>query len=111
MADHEDGKVNFKSELGITRRDLLRRGAIAGGTLLWAAPVIQSLRTPAFAQTVPAHSCCQCSQNNNSGVRCQQDSFTAEQCDSFCSTPSGNTVVSYQTGTDCSCVSNQCRCE
>ena len=34
---------------GSTRRDLLKRGAIAGGTLLWATPVIQSLDLRAAA--------------------------------------------------------------
>ena len=28
---------------GSTRRELLKRGAVAGGALLWATPVIQSL--------------------------------------------------------------------
>jgi hypothetical protein len=39
--DHKSG--------GSTRRDLLKRGAIAGGTLLWATPVIQSLDLRAAA--------------------------------------------------------------
>jgi hypothetical protein len=34
---------------GSTRRDLLKRGAVAGGTLLWATPVIQSLDLRAAA--------------------------------------------------------------
>ena len=38
---HDDG--------GSTRRELLKRGAIAGGTLLWATPVIQSLDLRAAA--------------------------------------------------------------
>jgi hypothetical protein len=38
---HNDG--------GATRRELLKRGAIAGGTLLWATPVIQSLDLRAAA--------------------------------------------------------------
>lgn len=36
---------------GISRRSLLKRGAVVGGTV-WAAPVIQSLSAPAFAQGV-----------------------------------------------------------
>ena len=35
---------------GVTRRDLIRRGAIVGGTLLWVAPAIQSMAPKAFAQ-------------------------------------------------------------
>ena len=38
---HNDG--------GSTRRELLKRGAVAGGTLLWATPVIQSLDLRAAA--------------------------------------------------------------
>jgi hypothetical protein len=44
---HEDIEAN----LGISRRDLIRRGAIVGGTLVWAAPVVQSIAPKALAQT------------------------------------------------------------
>jgi hypothetical protein len=37
---------------GVTRREIIKRAAIAGG-VAWAAPVIQSITTPAFAQTTP----------------------------------------------------------
>ena len=37
---------------GVSRRDILKRAAIAGG-LAWAAPAIQSITTPAFAQVTP----------------------------------------------------------
>lgn len=36
---------------GLSRRDLIRRGAVIGGTLVWATPTIQTLATPAFAGT------------------------------------------------------------
>lgn len=35
--------------LGVTRRELIKRGAIVGGTVVWVAPVIQSLSSPAYA--------------------------------------------------------------
>ncbi len=38
------------AEQGLTRRDLMRRGAIVGGSLMWAAPTVQSFAKPAFAQ-------------------------------------------------------------
>ena len=44
--DHTD----LESNLGITRRSVIRRGAIVGGTLLWAAPLVQSFGKPALAQ-------------------------------------------------------------
>jgi hypothetical protein len=37
---------------GVSRREILKRAAIAGG-VAWAAPVIQSITTPAFAQVTP----------------------------------------------------------
>ncbi len=37
---------------GITRRDLLRRGAVLGGAVVWTTPVVQTLGMGrAFAQT------------------------------------------------------------
>ncbi len=46
---------------GISRREMIRRGAVVGGTLVWAAPVIQSLTTPAYAQATPRPcGCCYC---------------------------------------------------
>ena len=51
----------FGSRAGISRRELIRRGAVVGGTLVWATPVIQSLATPAGAQAQYLHRCCFCS--------------------------------------------------
>ena len=36
---------------GISRRGLIKPGAIAGGAAIWAAPVIQSFTSPAGAET------------------------------------------------------------
>lgn len=68
MAEPDNG--DLRRELGISRRDLMRRGALVGGTLLWAAPVIQSLSPPAFAHSVsPAtHFCCHCFNEDGSAV-------------------------------------------
>ena len=49
--DEDKKRIDLNSELGVTRRDLIRRGAIVGGTLLWVAPAIQSMAPKAFAQT------------------------------------------------------------
>lgn len=38
---------------GFDRRTLLKRGAVVGGTAIWATPVIQSLARPAFAAGSP----------------------------------------------------------
>jgi hypothetical protein len=63
MGNSENQDRNdLQRELGISRRGLIKRGAIVGGTLVWAVPVIQSLSPPAFAQIVSPvrHFCCHC---------------------------------------------------
>ena len=35
---------------GMSRRDLIRRGAVVGGAAIWVSPVVQSFTSPAFAQ-------------------------------------------------------------
>ena len=46
------GNENIHEEQGITRRDLLRRGAVLGGAVMWTTPVVQTLGMGrAFAQT------------------------------------------------------------
>jgi hypothetical protein len=47
--DKPEKRIDLNSELGMSRRDLIRRGAIVGGTLLWVAPAIQSMAPKAFA--------------------------------------------------------------
>jgi hypothetical protein len=56
----------------LSRRDLIRRGAIVGGSLLWVAPAIQSLTPAAHAQTVgsPTFNCCECRSGASGAVKC-----------------------------------------
>ena len=56
----DDGRLNLHDESGMTRRDLMKRGAIVGGTLLWVAPAIQSFGSKAFAQTNGSPFCDAC---------------------------------------------------
>ncbi|MGH9247601.1 MAG: hypothetical protein ACRD29_25490 [Acidimicrobiales bacterium] len=35
--------------LGISRRQLIKRGALVGGAVIWVTPVVQSFTSPAFA--------------------------------------------------------------
>ena len=42
-----------ESDEGVSRRDLIKRSAVAGG-ILWATPVIESVLTPAAAAGTPA---------------------------------------------------------
>ena len=56
----DDGRLNLHDESGMTRRDLMKRGAVVGGTLLWVAPAIQTYGSKAFAQTNGSASCDAC---------------------------------------------------
>ena len=58
--DEQGKRIDLNSELGVSRRDLLRRGAIVGGTLLWVAPAIQSLAPKAFAAGASGGGCAAC---------------------------------------------------
>lgn len=63
MSDDARARGDIENEPGLTRRDLMRRGAVVGGTLLWAAPVVQSISRPAFAATkagTARYFCCYC---------------------------------------------------
>lgn len=46
-----DNEESVNPQLGISRRDLMRRGAVIGGTLVWAAPAVQTVSRAALAQT------------------------------------------------------------
>lgn len=42
----------MSDEQGLTRRQLIKKGAFVGGALVWAVPVVQTIgMTPALAQT------------------------------------------------------------
>lgn len=60
----------FQANLGISRRTLIKRGAVVGGTLVWAAPVVQSLSAPAFAAGSPA--CTYAITNDEEGDACRE---------------------------------------
>lgn len=101
MSDQESG---MQRELGITRRDLMRRGAIVGGTLLWVTPVVQSLGPAAFAHQVsPAnHFCCFCSDPTGGGSR-----STVTNTQAYCISdggvfPDGHPASAQECGTHCS---------
>jgi hypothetical protein len=49
---HNGGIVGEEVNQGLTRRDLLRRGVVLGGAVIWTTPVVQTLGMGrAFAQT------------------------------------------------------------
>lgn len=105
MAEQSDSEARR----GISRRDLLKRGAIVGGTLLWAAPVVESLAAPAFASTSPVfQSCCECAgtKNGNTVYYALVDDYDCATCESACpnAAPPGVTsghMVKLYHGTNC----------
>jgi len=64
---------------GLGRRDLLKRGAMVGGALVWTVPAVQTLAGPAFANGSPATGKCtlfNCL--SASPTNCQGVCFTAK---------------------------------
>ena len=52
--------IDLKTEVGLSRREMLRRSAIVGGALVWAVPAIQSVGIKAAAAQVGGPSPGQC---------------------------------------------------
>jgi hypothetical protein len=78
-------ELGLRRASGITRRELIRRGAVVGGTLLWAAPVVQTLTPAAHAQGSPGPcGCCYCwngdKQNPSQNARGFRDLVTDNGC-------------------------------
>ena len=84
----ENVKTSLRSR-AISRRTLIKSGAIVGGTI-WAAPVIDSFVSPAFAQGSSQFGCCAC--YNSSGVLSAgaADDLSASTCVSFCRSTVGH---------------------
>ena len=55
---------------GVTRREAIKKGAIVGGTVMWVAPLVQTVgMSPASAQTVsPQPGACVCTGTNSFDV-------------------------------------------
>ena len=51
-------RFDLRRETGLSRRDLLRRGAIVGGTLVWVAPAIQTFGATAAYAASPLCTAC-----------------------------------------------------
>jgi hypothetical protein len=114
--------------LGVSRRDLLRRGAVVGGTLLWATPVVQSLSPAAYAQMGPspgACAACYCwngaaDKTEITGDQCADDGtvgfqLNRDECQRWCAHEGPYTGVAgapggpFQHSEYCS-GANSCRC-
>ena len=95
---------------GISRRELIRKGAVVGGTLVWATPLIQSLATPAGAQAQYLHRCCFCS-NPDGTFFCLFNGAaivpsSAEECRETCAR-FGFSRSQYDQGNIAPCTCNQ----
>jgi hypothetical protein len=60
MSDDQPKRAHVRNRVGISRRDLLRRGAVVGGTALWTVPVIASVTRAHVQPGSPAFVCCRC---------------------------------------------------
>ena len=128
MDEHEPihKKVDLNSEIGMSRRDLLRRSAVVGGTLLWVAPAIQTVGAKAVAQAYGPSpgvcAACYCWDGSADRLTVTEDEyiangvslpgkFTADDCENYCkwqSTYAGGGIVNgpfqyhaYCSGTAC----------
>jgi hypothetical protein len=105
MDEHEkpegqEKRLDLNDESGMTRRDMLRRGAIVGGTLLWVAPAIQSMAPRALAAvqgpSPGACSACYCFNGTKGAAfgQCDADGpptgragtglFSVDECENWC---------------------------
>jgi hypothetical protein len=89
---------------GLSRRDLLKRGALAGG-LAWTAPLVRSVWTPAYAQSGNFEACCQCSQSPP--FPRVEEGLSCESCAQYCLGHGG--VKVYTRGVGCLKLGQGCR--
>jgi hypothetical protein len=117
----ETNDSGLDRELGVNRRDLIRRGAVVGGTLLWATPVVQSIGSKAMAQTRRSPGQCGCCYCFNAGGQENPTTFAPDEChfngtfaeratevdcERYCRDEVGYDSYSYCSGTvrgDCDC--------
>jgi hypothetical protein len=59
----DEERSSLKIRIGMSRRDLLRRGAVVGGTLIWTIPVVKTISSAHEKATgSPTFVCCECTQ-------------------------------------------------
>ena len=99
----DDGRLNLHDESGMTRRDLMKRGAVVGGTLLWVAPAIQTYGSKAFAQENGSAACDACVAVTTGGHTTHVVFDPTEVCCTCIDAGGGNlgAVVSCVASNDC----------
>jgi len=95
-----------KASSGVSRREVLKRGAIAGG-VLWAAPVIQTIVAPsAMAAGSPGvGACCECKAPKPPlNLTCSVDDPSCTDCITIICSGQDN-FSRYFVGDGCGCTS------
>jgi hypothetical protein len=106
---------HLRHRLGISRRDLIRRGAVVGGTLIWTVPVVTTLsRAHPRTTKSPAFVCCEC-RNPREGVTpetlCIENSpsvDTPSQCAEACRDAGYRNPSFHISPTEINCVDGVC---
>jgi hypothetical protein len=102
MDEHREGQM--RRRLGMSRRDLIRRGAIVGGTLIWTVPVVKTIAGADTTGTSPFFTCCQCTSAQNAN---QVGSNRCGGTNLSCTTSKTSTIGSttYRTDLESGCAS------
>lgn len=118
MSDQtSDGKM--RRRYGMSRRDLLRRGAIVGGTLVWTIPVVKTISSADVVGTSPRFTCCECRTGGTAGQeKCSGassgcsisyggESDNPADCAAFC-LGQGKSFCFHASPTPLNCAGNDC---
>lgn len=108
----EDEGREFSPNGGVTRRDLVKRGAVVGGALLWATPIVQSIGPSALAQQRAESQCgcCYCYNGDKATAvdandQCLANGFHfAESCEETC------TNAGFENFEECKGAPGDCNC-
>jgi hypothetical protein len=72
---------------GLSRRELIRKGAVVGGHLLWIAPAVQTLTPKALAHALSGDfTCCQCTRAVGQHRAFTNTADDPTACEALCAT-------------------------
>jgi hypothetical protein len=105
MADEPMTEHEGLGSSRISRRSLIKAGAIVGGTV-WVAPVIDSFVSRAAAASL-LHYCCTCfgdTSTHNASPQCEQDNSptSASACVAYCQFENSSRGTAFQSYVWCS---------
>jgi hypothetical protein len=94
---NEPSASRVRHRLGMSRRDLLRRGAVVGGTLIWTIPVVKTLSSAHPSTGSPLFGCCECRKGPAGKKKC---------------TPGTGHIVCYDEAESCqNCTQAESKCQ